>query len=63
MPVIPILRRQRQRDHCTCEASLVYAVSSNPSRPRQYNPVSKHRKKKVGLGKERKKGKEHCREA
>jgi hypothetical protein len=41
MPLIPVLRRQRQADLCEFKASLVYKVS--PGQP-QKNPVSKKKK-------------------
>jgi hypothetical protein len=41
MPLISVLRRQRQVDLCEFEASLVYRLSSRTARATQKNLVSK----------------------
>lgn len=46
MPLITALRRQRQKDVCEFEASLVCRASSRTARAAQRNPVSKTIKKK-----------------
>ena len=47
MPLIPVLRRQRQVDLCEFEANLVYSTSSMTVRATQRNPVSKNRSKTI----------------
>lgn len=55
MPLITALRRQRQKDVCEFEASLVCRASSRTARAAQRNPVSKTIKKKKKGGKQLKK--------
>jgi hypothetical protein len=55
MPLIPALKRKRQKDLCEFEAILVYIVSFRTVRASQRNAVSKKKKKrkekeKRGLG-------------
>ena len=46
MPLIPVLRRQRQADLCVFKASLVHRTSSRiDSKAIQRNPVSKNKNK------------------
>jgi hypothetical protein len=40
--LIPVLGRQKQRDFCTFEASLVYRVSSRIARATQRNTIFHH---------------------
>jgi hypothetical protein len=40
MPLIPVLKRQRQADLCEFKASLVYRVNFRTARATQRNPVS-----------------------
>jgi hypothetical protein len=52
MPLIPVLRRQRQMDLCEFKANVGYRASSWTARATQRNPVlikqtSKPKKKKV----------------
>jgi hypothetical protein len=45
VPLIPVLRRQRQMDVCEFKASLVYRVSSRIARAIQRNPILKTKNK------------------
>jgi len=47
MPLIPILRRQKQVDLGEFKASLVYRVSSRPAKTIGRNPASKLTKKQT----------------
>ena len=46
LPLIPVLRRQRQADLCEVKDILVYRVSSRTAKAIQRNPVSRKRKRK-----------------
>ena len=43
MPVIPVLRKQRQKDFCEFKASPVYVVNSRTARATQKNPVPENK--------------------
>jgi hypothetical protein len=51
IPLTTALRRQRQRDLCEFEASLVYRVSSRTAMPTQRNCLKKQNKTKCQINK------------
>jgi hypothetical protein len=52
MPLVPVLRRQRQVDLCEFKANLVYRESSGIARAAQRNPIWKKASKQTNKQKQ-----------
>jgi len=59
VPLIPVLKRQRQADLCKLETSLVYRARSRIGKATQRNPASKTKPKEEG-GRGKGRGKSLC---